>query len=384
MRTGLFALLLLLLTMASGCWDMREVTDLGIVIGAAFEEAEIPDNIRLTYQIVIPGQISGTEAGKGKAESPPVRVGTSTGPTVFSAVRAFVTSASRRLFWGHNQLLIIDQKLARKGVTPFMDFYMRDPEPRPDVPVLISLTSAGDILRVHDGIETIPAMGLNENLRTSADNGFCPLVVMEDFMESMHSKSQAAIAPIISLFTERGFEGKVTKRARFGGTAVFAQGRMVGQLNLQQTRGLLWALNQRKTGIIPLRYKGKAIGIEIIDAQGNIYPEINKGVLKVIIDVKLKGNLGEMQASEDITPQLISTLAKQQNEVIRQEVWAMVRASQAMNADILGMANTIYHHNPQAWHSIETKWSEYYPQIPVDVKITSQIIYIGNTDKGMQ
>jgi len=384
LRPVLYGFLIVLLTLAAGCWDMREVSELSMVIGVALEEAEKPDHIRLTYQIVNPGEIPGPEAGGGKAEEPPVRVATSTGPTMFSAVRGFVTIASRRLFWGHNQILVIDQKLAKKGIIRYMDFFIRDPELRPDVPILVSLNPAGDIIRAHDGIETLPAMGISQSLRTAANNGFCPLVVMTDFMEAMHSKSQAAVAPMIGLFTEKGFEGKPIERTRIGGTAVFNNGRMVGQLNLQQTRGYLWVVSQRRTGIIPLKYKGQPTSIEIISAQGSIAPEVDKGLPKIIIEIKLDGNLGEIQAREDITPQMLATLEKQQNEIIRQEVWSVVRASRDMKADILGMGNTIYHHNPQAWHSIEKNWAEYLPQIPVEVKVTSHISEIGSTYKGFK
>lgn len=384
MRRVLCGLLLLLLPLSSGCWDSREISDLLIVIGAAFDEAETPGNVRLTYEIVSPGEIPGPGQGGGKGEAPPIRVGSSTGPTIFAATRAFVASATRRIFWGHNQILIISQELARKGITPYMDFYIRDPEPRPDVPIVVSLTPAGDILRAYDGIKTLPAIGMNENLHVAADNGFCPLVVLEDFMEAMHSNSKAAVAPLVSLYIEKGFTGKPIERTRMGGTAVFSQGRMVGQLDLKQTRGYLWAVGQVKTGIIPLKYKGQPVSIEIIKAQGNVTPQITNGVLKVVIEVRLDTNLGEIQSSEKITPPMLTSLAKQQNEIIRQEVWAALRAAREMNADILGIANTIYEYKPKTWHTLEKDWPEYYPHIPVEVKVTSHITDIGNTNKGLK
>lgn len=383
MKRWLCCLLILMSPWCSGCWDANELTSLNIVLGVAVDETKKPEQVQLTFQMLVPSLMAGKEsASGGELEKPPVRVGTSTAPTMFQAVRSFVTTASRRLFWGHNQVLIIHQALAEKGITPYLDFFIRDPEPRPDVPILISPESAGNILRVQSGIETIPAMGLHQALDASSKNGYIPRVTLQDFMEAMHTKSGVSVAPMVSLFEERGFNNKMVHRTRLGGTAVFVHGRMVGELKLRETSGLLWVLNQRQTGISSFSVKQHFISLEILNAHSQITTGVKNGKLRARILTITESNVGEFQGYTEITPELLADLEKRQAETVRQDILAVIQASQGMKADVLGIGNNIYAHHHQLWYQLEKEWPEYYSQLPIEVDVVCKISGTGYTNHG--
>ena len=97
----LFALALLFLFLP-GCWDHREVEDLGIVLLTAVDEA--PGNkIRLETQVLIPGAIGGGGGGGGGMGGgrgggrKPYRNLAVVGKTVFDAIRQLSMVSPRRL-----------------------------------------------------------------------------------------------------------------------------------------------------------------------------------------------------------------------------------------------------------------------------------------------
>jgi spore germination protein KC len=45
--------------------------------------------------------------------------------TVFAAVRSITHKSSRRLFFHHNQAIVIGRSLAAKGISPYLDLFMR-------------------------------------------------------------------------------------------------------------------------------------------------------------------------------------------------------------------------------------------------------------------
>ena len=78
----LIIILILITFFFSGCWNYRELDDLAIVTGVAFDQAENPDKILMTTQVVVPKNL-GSEGGNG-----PTFINVkSTGFTVMEAVK---------------------------------------------------------------------------------------------------------------------------------------------------------------------------------------------------------------------------------------------------------------------------------------------------------
>ena len=147
-------IIIILTSLLSGCWNYRDLEDLSIVSGIGLDLKE-KDEIIMTAQIINTSSLKSGESGSGSGSADQtVRVTTSTGNTVFQALRNFIPQASRRLYLSHMQVLIIGQDAAKKGVYPLIDLFVRNHESRPGIRLLISHEKAGDVLRSYDGIES--------------------------------------------------------------------------------------------------------------------------------------------------------------------------------------------------------------------------------------
>ncbi|NMA15165.1 MAG: Ger(x)C family spore germination protein [Clostridia bacterium] len=293
---------------SSACWDRQELDSLAIVFGLGIDKAASPEEIKMTAQIVKPGEIKGTSEGQSGGRSY-INLST-TGDTSFRTIRNFTFQSSRKLFWSHNNVIIFGEDLAKEGLEKYIDFFLRDPEVRRTVWILIAKGPAGTILEADPTLEKIPASDIGKLIEDRKVTSQVAGVNLHEFASRLFSKTTAPVAPLIDITEENK-----QKIAKIIGTAVFKKGQMVGTLNQSETRGLLWVLDEVGSGIIVVNApkSGEKVSLEIIRSSTKIIPEIKNGTLHITIKIKEEGNLGEQMAPEDLTdPILFSSLEKRQ------------------------------------------------------------------------
>ncbi len=312
------------------------------------------------------------------SRSPAVRVTSSTGKTVYQAVKNFITHTSRHLYFSHNQVIIIGQSAGAKGVYPLLDFFIRSPQPRPYTWILIAQGKASDVLRSYNGQEKIDALGLAMAVRSSGKNAYAPAVTLQEFSERLMSTTTAPVAPLVEIYEETGFAGEKTKRARILGTAVFRGDRFAGKLGLKETRGLLWVLGKVKEGIITVPCPGGRVSLEIKESRSRIERVLHNGRLSVKVEVKVESNLGDQSSAENpASPARIADLEKKQAEAIRGEILAVVRRAKQLHADIFGFGEEFHRRYPGVWPVLESRWQDLFPDITVEVVVKSRICNVG-------
>ena len=91
----------------------------------------------------------------------------SQGDTIFEAVRNAVPKTAKRLYWSHCEILIFGEELAKEGIEPVMDWFLRDLEPRSTMKLLVSQeASASEVLMSPPISEGITSFTINDSLRS--------------------------------------------------------------------------------------------------------------------------------------------------------------------------------------------------------------------------
>ena len=148
----------------SGCWDRREINELAIVKAIGIDK--IDKNYEVTLQIINPGVVSGNQSNYDS----PVSTFSEVGTTVLEAIRHLTVDIPRRPYFAHLRMIIISEEVARDGISPFLDFLLRDHEQRPDVYLVVSKEKrARDALEVLTSLEVVPANNIFFSLETSAE-----------------------------------------------------------------------------------------------------------------------------------------------------------------------------------------------------------------------
>lgn len=321
------ASLVLLLFIATGCWSRVELDKRAIVAGFGVDKAEEEGKMKVTVQVVKPGEIKAAPSAMGGSPKA-VAVYTGTGYTFFDTIRNLAMAIGKKLFLTETEIVVVGEELAREGIGKVTDFYGRDPEPCKE---------------------------------------------KEEGKEEGEGKAgeDKAVLP---------------KEVKVSGTAVFRHYKLTGWLDEKETRGLLWATGKIKSGIIvvPAPESGdKLVALEILRAKGEVKPEITDGNLTITVEVKEEGNLGEEQPdSVDITkPGVLEELEERKKAAIEDEIMAAVFKAQELNADVFGFGEAVRRKYPKQWKQLEDKWDEIFPTLEVNMLVDAKIRRTGKITK---
>ncbi len=380
MKVPIYAILFLsVILLLAGCWNYRELEQLGIVTGIGIDRGKSWGTVILTAQIIKPTAVqSGGESGKGgSGQSAPVIVKSIDGASPFDAARNFLKETSRRLYFPHSQIIVFGREQAEQGVKHIVDFFIRDNEPRPTTQVLIAKGNAAEILKSPGEIEKVSAYEIASMLRIQRSLSQNATVNLQEFLSSLISKTTAAVAPMIEINPERS-----QNRFRLCGSAVFKEDRLIGELTEHETRGLLWVKGKVRSGVIVVRAPGGKASFEIMRSSVKIKAKINNGQPLIELRISEVGNLDCQMSEADLSkPEMLRKLAQCKATVIRNEIEAAIAKAKRFNADIFGFGEVFHREDPNLWRKIEPRWQTLFPQLRVTMDIRSTIPLVGLTFK---
>ena len=85
--------------------------------------------------------------------------------------------SNHKLYFPHNQVIIMGKSLAEDGVIKYLDFFLRDAETRDNVLVLVAGGTAGEILDTMPEGDKLPAVNISNSLDAQSRGTSQTLVV---------------------------------------------------------------------------------------------------------------------------------------------------------------------------------------------------------------
>ena len=125
------SMILLWILSLTGCWNYDEVEDSAIVSGIAIDKGSEGNGYLVTTEIY---NFSGS-GKENKIESKRIAI---EGKTLPDAVKNAVKISPKKLYWGHSDIVIISQEIAKEGILPVVDALIRAFEPRIQMNILVS------------------------------------------------------------------------------------------------------------------------------------------------------------------------------------------------------------------------------------------------------
>ena len=202
-----YLLIIIFLSLSStlgGCWDKNELNSLAITTGVAFDKNESEEYIKMTTQVISLGTLAPAAVQSG-ITSPPFWNIETRGKTVFDCVRNASMQSPKKLYWAHNQIIVFSEELARQeGVGQYLDFFLRDAEPRISIWVLVSKGPASDILEIDSNLDPIPSMNISSLIKNRKYNAKAAAVDLHEFGNRQLSQVTAPVMSYIQLLNEDG------------------------------------------------------------------------------------------------------------------------------------------------------------------------------------
>lgn len=364
---------------AVGCQSARELNELVIVMGIGMDNDEKnPDNIKLTAQIVLPEKISTSEQGgmSSGSEGPYNNLNSSANNT-FEAIREYTHMVSGRLYIAHAQIFLIGKEIAKRGIAPYLDFFIRAKETRPTTKLVISETTASDVLSVKPNKDMLPAMSLVKLVEGQVATSQSKETKLLDYIKAMQSGTASLTVPIVRVEEKEG--GQVIS---VSGMAVFKKDKMVGELSENETRGMLWVLGEVQSAAVNVKIAGGIASLEVLGANSEISPDVKDGKITMTVSVNVAAELAEQTCEENLaTPDNMKKLQSLAGEAICSEIVLAYNKAASLKADVFGFGEIIHQRYNKVWHGMEPDWERLFPKIVLDIRTDISIKSAGAIEK---
>lgn len=364
---GLGALLLLL----SGCWDQWELKDRGLVLGLSVDGA--PAGFRVGVQLPVEFQLGG--GGGAGAQGPGGVVFTAEGADLQEALIRIGAQVGRRLYLGHVQVIAIGEELARAGLEHLARRLLRDPEVWPLAVMVVVRGGPGlDVLRHPAEMEPIPVMQTQKLVRNQIRLGMLADEPLERFYVDARAPGLEPVLPIVEI---RPAGIMVT------GSAVFRDFRMVGSLDMAETRHLLSLTSRRTGGRIALPCPGARPGsveLTVLRSAPSVSVTYTEAGPRVDVHTRFSAVLEEHPCRDQlpITREVLEPLAAR--AVAEQHAGLIRRVQRELGADIFGFGARIRGRRPEL--VTPEQWPPAFRQLPVSVSASVGIQRFGLIKEG--
>ncbi|OPJ58098.1 Ger(x)C family spore germination protein [Clostridium oryzae] len=371
------AVILLVLNL-TGCWSAHELNKLAIVMGVGIDKSKNEEKVHVTVQVAKVAQFNRTSNSSGNSSNSAYANLEQEGGTIVEALENFTRLLDRRLLYSHNQVIIFSKEAAEQGISDYIDFFLRNRDTRLLVWLLVSDQKPNEILSVPPILEAISGVKIGELIRSQQKISIIPSVDLREFVTNLMSKTTAPVVPIIRI------QSKENQTTLFiEETAVFKKDKMIGALNKQETRGLLWATDKVKDGDVFISLEnGKEASIQVTRSKSKIIPKIDSKGVNITVEIETEGDLQEQSSFEDlVNPKGFNRIEEIEEATIKEEVMRSVERAKQLNADIFGFGDALYKHYPQKWKSIEKNWDDIFQDINIQIKINAKLRRNGRITK---
>lgn len=368
MKKIALVLVLMLSVLQTGCWNAREIDELGFVLSIALDKTS--SGFKVTAQMASPETYSKTPSGTVTTQKPkPFWVVTSNGKTIFEAVRNMASVSSRRIFWSHIKVIIISEQLARGNTLEIFDFFVRNPELRLRTLIAVTPEEASKLIDVVPIMEKDPAQYLEKIIKNEKLTGKSYSIMLKDFMEDYLDPS---VGPVTSrIIFDKSKSEPVLKTS---GAYVFDGNKLSATLSEKDTRGLLWIKNKMDDSIMVVNcpYDNDPVTLEIKNAKSSIKSYMEKDVPHFIINVKADAIITEQSCLTDFNDkQKLHELEIALGTAISKDIQSTTTMAKNMQVDFPGLSRTLHKQHKEQWHQISSKWDKLFrnSEVAVDVKV---------------
>src|SRR5690606_25208943 len=219
----------------------------------------------ISVQLFIPRAITSGEKGEDPSQGSTF-VREATGKNLANAVSRLQDKVPRRLFWGHCKVYIFGEEQAKIGIRNVIDYLTRHPSPRGNSLLFVSKGEAKEMLTLIPPLERYATEALQK--LTHAEKGMETTLINVDM--GLMGDSEAISMPYMHRLESREPARKPHETIPYNeGTAIFKKDKLVGILNIKETRGLLWLKDSVKGSTISVRLEDEEGEISMTPTLGN-------------------------------------------------------------------------------------------------------------------
>jgi spore germination protein KC len=400
---------IVLIMSLSGCWDYVEYENLAMVHGMGIDYNSDTNEITVIIQNEETKKPEGGGMGAGsvKSKEQPSKgvVVSATAITITDALDKIQQGIQKEMFYGYLSVLIVGDNAARYITKDILEFYNRSSKLRTTAYIVIAKGEASDVLNTYNpNVSTIVSDYISGVIKNFKNTGSAYAVTIADFIEKLAVGGDEPVAPIISVIVMSKKPQQDTNESKeelshimpmeskegqvyISNMAVFKGSKLVGWLNEEESRGLVWVKNKNENTYINITQNSekssvRTMSFRVTNSKSSIKPSRENGEITFNILVKIEAELRKHSSNNgtsEFTPEVISDMEKKISEYVRGEVESViVKAQKEYKSDIFGFGNIYYKRFPGMWREkYEKKWNDLFPQVPVNINVVAKVVNTG-------
>jgi len=372
-RTRISLLAVSLALMTSGCWDRREINDVGFALATAIDLSE-DQQFEATVQVAVPTALSpvSKQGGSGNNGQSVMSIHAS-GGTIDQLRARIQKQLSRRLNTSHRRLIVFGEDMARHGLEDVMDELSRSPANRLRTFIVVAKGMRGaEFLDTHYPIEAYPS----EAIRELEKMGFGAETTLREFFIAA---TLPGSEPYVSTYTLEKDHNPVFQ---LQGIGVFKDMKLVGTLDRQEAQGFLMLLGKLKVGEVTVRIPSSpqddiTVQVKKVKSKPNVILQ-NGNQPQVSYQLDVVGEVSENTTVLDLmNPKYIAELDQAVSAGIQKQAQAALKKLQSYKSDALGIGTAIYRQEPVIFDQFADQWPQLFAKQQVGIEVNVQVRQIG-------
>lgn len=351
-------LLIFLTFICTGCYNYKELNELGIV--SAMGISKDGDLYNLDIQLL--NVLDSEKSGLNKS---PITVISGQGETIFEAARSMNKKTSKVFFLADVDYVFLDQSVLNDGLDEIMDFLIRDTRLSLNFLVVTSTENKSlDILSSISHFDTNSANNLYDAIMNSETRyGGINSLHVRELINNYYAKGKYTLFPNVYIKdTSKSSENDSLEDSKSESyvevkNMVFFKDKEAIELTDEETKGVNFLRNKIKNATLTIECDGGYFTIETLESKMKLKSKLN------IDQLNVKGSVGAEIVYYGCKDNLdnagvLKSISKKAEKEIESYITKAFNKSKKYNYDFLGLGNYIYKNNYKYFDFENKNWNK--------------------------
>ena len=381
--------LILLLPLLSGCYNYRELNELGITTAVSIDYKD--NNFYVIAEVINP--IKQQDASSSN-NSPFVNYNSSSS-SLQDAFRKVVLESPRQLYAAQLEIIVLSEEVVNNHLEEVLEYFARDPESRTEIKIIVAKTE--DSTKAIT-LQTLLTSLSSSNIINSLDLqskvlGMSYPVTLNELLNMYIDPYLEVVLPSMTLYgnyeigDEKEYITTSSPKAivKIDGSTITKDNKILGYLDLEESKILNLINGKLKETIIKMNYYDGYIILEPNRIKVSRELDIKNNIIKINISGYSKTK--EIQSNINLKdPKEVEKLNKALNMELEKKITDTFNSIREIyGTDVFGFQELYYRTNYKYFKENCTYWYEnIYPKIKLEVKANVRLYEKGNTLGGLR
>lgn len=329
----------------SGCMNVPRLKNRAIILAMGIDISD-EDEYIITAQKFSPKGTGGTTSIDASKTNDVIMTGK--GKSITQAMNQIQSKHGKEIFVGNNSYIIFGKELAKRGIKPVLSYFNASYEQRPTATVIVSETTAADVISNQVTQDIMPAFSLGLVTKKSQGIKSVGEITFLQILSDILSEKRSPYMPIARVIKNENDENIYEIKS----TAIFKGDKYFTEVFEKESQGILWLQGKIKDNYLVLENNDEIYAVFINSS--NVFKKFKVENGKPVFDFHIFAT-GEIQ--ETIGNELEWNNEEQINKIknlasteIEKEITAIIDETAVKNGiDVLGLTSLIRQREPKYW-----------------------------------